>query len=128
MAERGERGRFLPGNKHEWKKGKSGNPGGRRGSRDLFRYVRSKTRDGEDLIDWLLQLMWAQGEFEDAPVRERVKANLELLQRGFGSAPVTVEFDAGDGENVIRFSMDIGPAGQGDKKSDDDEAGDDGGD
>jgi len=83
-------GRFI--------KGVSGNPSGR--EKGLISYIKSKTRDGRDLVNILHK--FASGQIKATP-QVRLQATVELLNRGFGRAPIQVD---GDGtEGILFFEM-----------------------
>lgn len=65
-----------------WKKGQSGNPGGR--PKGLAHRVREMTRDGADLLELLAGI--ASGSIKATP-RDRIDATKTLLERGWGRAP-----------------------------------------
>jgi hypothetical protein len=58
--------------------GVSGNPGGR--PKGLVRRIREETRDGEELVDFMLRVLRSEGE----STRTRVEAASWLADRGFG--------------------------------------------
>jgi hypothetical protein len=70
----GRDGRFLPG--------VSGNPGGR--PKAIVARIREQTNDGAELVDFLVQVVRDETE----PTRVRIEAAGELLDRGFGRAPI----------------------------------------
>lgn len=78
---------ITPTGRTKWRTGVSANPGGRpKGSKSLAARVREATRDGEDLVEFLLRVLNAEEDFEGASVRDRVDAAKILLDRGFGKA------------------------------------------
>jgi hypothetical protein len=79
---------FLPG--------RSGNPGGRpKRLAKLIETIQRQTRDGQDLVDFMLQT------FRSGPMRYRMEAAHWLTERGFGKPPQTVELTAEDGGPVV---------------------------
>jgi len=71
-----------PTGKGGFKKGKSGNPGGR--PKGMASYIRSITKDGKLMADFWLDVMLARGEFKGADTRDRLTATKELADRGVG--------------------------------------------
>jgi hypothetical protein len=63
-------GRFLPGNK----------AGGR--THSLVSLVRAQTKDGKELVDFMLRVL--RGQEEDADLKARMQAAEWLADRGFG--------------------------------------------
>jgi len=75
-----------------WAKGQSGNPGGR--PKGLASYVREKTLEGEELVDFYLKVF--RGEKIDGKkpgLRYRMEAGSWLSDRGFGKAVQRQEID-----------------------------------
>lgn len=77
-----------------WRKGQSGNPGGR--PRGLASRVREATRDGEDLVEFMLNVL--NGKIKATP-RDRIESAKWLADRGFGrsvevSATLTAQLDS----------------------------------
>jgi hypothetical protein len=66
-----------PGNP-AWLPGVSGNPGGR--PKGIASLVREQTADGADLIDFLVKVVHNKRQ----PMRLRLEACAQLLDRGFG--------------------------------------------
>ena len=62
--------------------GVSGNPGGR--PKGVVSRIREQTNDGAELVDFLVQVVRDETE----PTRVRIEAAGELLDRGFGRAPI----------------------------------------
>lgn len=62
--------------------GVSGNPGGR--PKAIVARIREQTNDGAELIDFLVRVVRDETE----PTRVRIEAAGELLDRGFGRAPI----------------------------------------
>lgn len=79
-----ERFRFQPG--------QSGNPGGRSQGKTVARYVRECTGDGKELVDILLAIA------RDKRVKraQRIRAVAELFDRGWGTAPQTINVTVND--------------------------------
>lgn len=65
---------------HQWKKGQTGNPGGR--PKGLASSIREATRDGAELKEILLEVARSKDHRND-----RLRAVELLLQRGWGKAP-----------------------------------------
>jgi hypothetical protein len=76
-------GRFLPGNK----------AGGRTYS--LVSLVRSQTKDGKELVDFMLRVL--RGKEEDADLKARMQAAEWLADRGFGRPVQVNEFTGANG-------------------------------
>ena len=81
-------------------KGQSGNPGGR--PRGLVRAVREQTRDGEELVAFMLAVF--RGE-ADAKLRDRIDAATWLADRGFGKPIQAMEHAGKDGEALIPLAV-----------------------
>ena len=81
-------------------KGQSGNPGGR--PRGLVRAVREQTRDGEELVAFMLTVF--RGE-NDAKLRDRIDAATWLADRGFGKPLQAMEHAGKDGEALIPLAV-----------------------
>jgi hypothetical protein len=71
--------------------GVSGNPGGR--PRGLVSAIRSETRDGAELVQFMLSVL--RGEIGGATLRDRVAAASWLADHGFGRAPQALAVLAG---------------------------------
>jgi hypothetical protein len=71
-------------------KGVSGNPGGR--PKGLVRRIREETKDGEELVDFMLGVFRAEGE----STKTRVEAASWLADRGFGRPQQTTLVGAAD--------------------------------
>lgn len=71
-------------------KGKSGNPGGRRVG--LSRIIRSKTKEGAELVDMLLEMVRTAEEPKD-----RIAAAKLLMEFGFSRPPTELEHSGTDG-------------------------------
>lgn len=88
MAEK--RGRGNP----NWKKGVSGNPGGRRSNAPLTEYVRKKFgKDGKKLVDALGAILTN----DKASAGDKIRAVALLFERGWGKAPIEVDVDGNVG-------------------------------
>jgi hypothetical protein len=75
---RNAKGQLLPGH--------TANPDGRpKGARGMARYIMQMTGDGQDLVDWALNL-WKD---VDAPIEWRWRAFEWLTNRGAGGIPTT---------------------------------------
>ena len=72
-----------------FKKGTSGNPGGR--PQGLAFFIRENTKDGKELAEIMLQIA------RDPNHRERVKTIEWLADRGFGRSVTTLEISGKDG-------------------------------
>ena len=78
---------FLPG--------RSGNAGGRpKRLSTLIGKIQRDTRDGEDLVDFMLRT------FRSGPMRYRMEAAHWLTERGFGRAPQVVEHTGDKGDPI----------------------------
>jgi hypothetical protein len=60
--------------------GVSGNPGGR--PRGFVAAIREQTRDGEELVDFMLRVL--RGQLPDVRLRDRLDAATWLTDRAFG--------------------------------------------
>jgi hypothetical protein len=80
-----------------FRKGQSGNAGGRRKS--LAGIIRKGTKDGGELIAFLLQLM--RGQVKGASASDRLRACTELCDRAFGRPVQTVDLDASIGVHGV---------------------------
>lgn len=86
--------------------GQSGNPSGRRRADfTLAAYVREKTRDGRDLVDFLLSIV-ANGR---AASKVRVQAAEILMDRGFGRPVQQTELSGHEGGPVV-IALEWSPA------------------
>lgn len=94
----GRSGRKPPPASGRFKKGESGNPGGR--PKGLAAMVRAKTKDGAQLVDTMVQI--ALGKLRIGKRypshRDRREAVAWLADRGFGKAPDKVELSGPDGQ------------------------------
>jgi Family of unknown function (DUF5681) len=72
-------------------KGVSGNPGGR--PKGLVRKIREETRDGEEMVEYMLGVARDEGEITKA----RMEAYTWLADRGFGKPTQTEVRFSGDG-------------------------------
>jgi hypothetical protein len=80
----------VPKEDTQFKKGISGNPGGRpKGARELASHILSLTDDGEELVKMFLAL--ARGEWEDANANDRATAMKWLADRAWGKPVEHVE-------------------------------------
>lgn len=91
MPARGDRGKFAPG--------QSGNPGGR--PKGLSAALRAKYGDDAKTIVAELH-KYAFGKATDVPPIVRFNALKELLDRGWGKAPQTIEH-TGDGGGPVQI-------------------------
>jgi hypothetical protein len=80
-----------------WKKGVSGNPGGR--SKDHWELTHACRKIGPDLIENLRELA-----FNSRDERVRVLASKELLDRGFGKPVQTVAAQIAKTQNYVIFA------------------------
>jgi predicted nucleic acid-binding Zn ribbon protein len=67
--------------------GQSGNPGGR--PKGLVETIRASTQDGQELVQFMLQLF--RGEMKGARMRDRMEAATWLCDRGFGKPAQAIE-------------------------------------
>lgn len=83
-------------------KGKSGNPKGRPKSAGLAAYIRKQTDEGKVLADFMLSIVFRQGEFEHAriPLNVRMDAATWLADRGMGKPVQVNEFTGPNGEPI----------------------------
>ena len=81
------------GNLIPWRRGQpSPNPGGR--PKGLASLVREQTADGADLVEFLLKVLHNKRQ----PMRLRLEACAQLLDRGFGKALQQMELSGPDAE------------------------------
>lgn len=81
-----------------WKKGQSGNPGGR--PKGLASLIREKSQDGRVLIDFLFDVVEGRS---GGQTRDKIQAAQILLDRGYGKAvetTVQVQLDAKNGDST----------------------------
>lgn len=83
-----------------WRKGQSGNPGGR--PKGLSRYIREQTREGEELAEFVLSIFRTSKSG-----RERMEAASWLADRGFGKPRQGVELSGEGGGPVAVASLSI---------------------
>ena len=83
-----------------WRKGQSGNPGGR--PKGIASYVRKQTKDGKELVDFMLSILRKSGEFEHGrlDLSVRMDAATWLAERGFGKVPQAHELTGAEGGPV----------------------------
>lgn len=91
---RAETGRWLPGMP-------SPNPGGR--PKGVAALVREQTADGADLVDFLLKVLHNRRQ----PMRLRLEACAQLLDRGFGKALQQMEL-SGPGAEALTIRIEYG--------------------
>ena len=105
-----------------WKKGQSGNPGGRpRGFKGLAKYIQNHTNDGQELIDFMLKLLRGEtigtkmidGEtslpvVHTPSLSDRIGAAGWLADRGFGKPVQSVELAdvSADGSKLVLPDID----------------------
>lgn len=82
-------------------KGQSGNPGGR--PKGFVRSIREQTRDGEELVAFMLRIF--RGELPDAKLKDRIEVAAWLADRGFGKPVQAMEHTGKDGESLIPVSV-----------------------
>ena len=90
--------------------GTSGNPGGR--PRGLTALVRAETRDGAELVEFMLGVLRGRRRVGRGatPLRLRMEAAAWLADRGFGKVPQPLEHAGADGE-PMRFTLVLTAAG-----------------
>lgn len=84
--------------------GQTGNPGGRPRSKGLAEYVRSKTRNGKDLVEFWLSVI--EGRQPRATMQDKLKAAEQLADRGFGKPDISHKISGENGpiEIALRWS------------------------
>lgn len=86
VSEHSREQRPIPPGLIPFRKGQSGNPGGRpKGSRAFAAKIREMTRNGEEVIEVALEIMRRGAEDKD-----RIAAAKFLAERMFGRAPLTI--------------------------------------
>lgn len=65
-----------------WKKGQSGNPGGRPKGSGLSEYIRKRTKDGFALAEFMVRII--QGVIPEVTIRDKIAAVDWLAKYGFG--------------------------------------------
>lgn len=83
--------------------GNRANPGGR--PKGLMARVRAQTRDGTELVDFMLDVLRGKRR---APMRLRMEAAMWLADRGFGKAMQQVEYGNLEGEPLV-FRVEYAP-------------------
>jgi Family of unknown function (DUF5681) len=78
-----------------WRPGQSPNPGGR--PRGLVALVREQTRDGAELVEFMLRVLRAKRQ----PMRLRMEAAAWLADRGFGKALQQMELSSPGAEQLV---------------------------
>lgn len=92
--------------KPRWKKGQSGNPGGR--PKNIAAQIRLKTKDGMELVELYLATLRGKLVIEGlAPNhKDRMSAAEWLADRGFGKAPeIVAHLDANDQKSELAKSV-----------------------
>lgn len=70
-----------------------GNPYGRESSnKSIIATIRGRTQDGVELVNELFRIAYN----ERHPLRERIRCLQELLDRGFGRAPLIIQSDSSE--------------------------------
>jgi hypothetical protein len=82
-------------------KGQSGNPAGR--PRGIVRAIREQTRDGDDLVAFVVRVF--RGEIEGVRLRDRLEAATWLADRGFGKPTQGVELAGKDGDALVPITL-----------------------
>lgn len=79
---------------HQFKKGQSGNPGGR--PKGIFSVTRRAQEAGEEAVEFLLSVMRNAEE----ETKDRIAAARDILDRGFGKPKQQTELTGGDGVEI----------------------------
>ena len=88
-----------------WTKGASPNPGGR--AKGFASYIRERTNDGQELVDFVLSVMrGAEIDAEKPGLKVRMQAAQWLSDRGFGR-PVQGVVHAEMGKGLLERSIEL---------------------
>jgi hypothetical protein len=69
----------------------------------LVRTIREQTRDGEDLVRFVVEVF--RGAVEGTRLRDRLEAATWLADRGFGKPTQGVELAGKDGEPLLSLAL-----------------------
>lgn len=80
--------------------------------RQISDVLKERTRHGEEIIDFLLDVMRNDGEFRHRPIELhlRLRATEIILERGWGKvAPVLPNGEAAPGNGVVFVPVELAP-------------------
>jgi hypothetical protein len=87
----------VAGKGRPFQKGQSGNPGGRAKGAGLADYIRTQTKDGRELADFMVAILRNDKDGElggRVPLPVRMEAATWLADRGFGKPVQATELNA----------------------------------